>query len=132
MNAKIINENASVCDEPMEEIVAKETKTVAEEAEIEENDLIVIFKKPFTYEGKTYTEVDLTGVENMTGAQLCSAQRMYSKTGSVAMTAVLDPNYSCIVAHMVTKRPIEFFKALPAKELDKIKRAISGFFLNDD
>lgn len=124
MNAKII-ENASVCDEPMEEIVADETET-------EENDLIVVFKRPFTYEGETYTEVDLTGVENMTGAQLCAAQRMYSKTGSVAMSPELDPNYSCIVAHMVTKLPVEFFKALPAKELGKIKRAISGFFYSDD
>lgn len=124
MNAKII-ENASGYQEPMEEIAAEET-------EIEENDLIVVFKKPFTYEGETYKQVDLTGVENMTGAQLCAAQRMYAKTGSVAMSPELDPNYSCIVAHMVTKLPVEFFKALPAKELGKIKRAISGFFYSDD
>ena len=125
MNAKIINENASGYQEPMEEIAAEET-------EIEENDLIVVFKNPFTYEGETYKQVDLTGVENMTGAQLCAAQRMYAKTGSVAMSPELDPNYSCIVAHMVTKLPVEFFKALPAKELGKIKRAISGFFYSDD
>lgn len=127
MNAKIINENASGYQDPMEEIAAEET-----EVEAEENDLIVKFKKPFTYEGETYTQIDLTGVENMTGAQLCVAQRMYLKTGSVSITPALDPNYSCIVAHMVTKHPIEFFKALPAKELDKIKRAISGFFFSED
>lgn len=124
MNAKIINENTSGYEEPMEEIT--------DEEETEENPLIVKFTKPYTYEDKTYEEVDLTNIENMSGAQLCVAQRMYAKTGSVAMSPELDPNYSCIVAHLVTKLPVEFFKKITAKDLGRVKRAISGFFFNAD
>jgi hypothetical protein len=126
MNAKII-ENASGYQDPMEEIAAEGT-----EVEAEENELIVKFKKPFTYEGETYTQIDLTGIESMTGAQLCSAQRMYSKSKSVSLTPELDPNYAAIIGHIVVKLPIEFFYALPAKELAKVKRAVSGFFFGDD
>lgn len=108
--------------------------TLAEEIteEEEENELVVMFKKPFVYEGKTYTEVDLTGIEDLSGAQLCAAHRMYTKSKSVALTPELDPNYAAIIGHMATKLPVEFFYSLPAKELSKIKRAVSGFFFGED
>ncbi len=132
MNAKIINENTSGYEEAMEEITEEEETEGMEEITEEENPLIVKFTKPYSYEGKTYEEIDLTNIENMSGAQLCVAQRMYAKTGSVAMSPELDPNYSCIVAHLVTKLPVEFFKKITAKDLGRVKRAISGFFFNAD
>lgn len=98
----------------------------------EENELLVVFKKPYTFEGKEYNEIDLSGIEDMTGDQLITAHRLFAKSKGVSLTPELDPGYAAIVGSMVTGKPIEFFKYLPAKELAKVKRVVSGFFFSED
>lgn len=98
----------------------------------EENDNIVNFKKPFTYEGKVYNSVDLSGLEDLTGSQLCEIHKRFIREQNVALTPETNPAFACIVAEMVTSHPIEFFYALPAKELNRIKRTVSAYFLAVD
>ena len=40
-----------------------------------------IFKlsKPFTFEGETYTELNLAALEDITGQQLCEVEKMFKK-----------------------------------------------------
>ena len=38
--------------------------------QVEEEDLVVKFSKPFVFENKTYTEVDLRNLENLNGEDL--------------------------------------------------------------
>ena len=55
----------------MEEIKA----TAAQEpAEDQEESLILKFRKPYMFEGKEYTEVDLSAMEDMTAEDLCLRQ----------------------------------------------------------
>ena len=68
----------------------------------EENTLVMKLDKPFTFEGQTYTEVDLSGLEDTTAADLQAVAR---------------------VAHL----PLEFFERLPAKEAIKLKGIVVGF-----
>lgn len=93
----------------------------------EEDEYIVTFDKPFTFEGNTYQEVDLSGIENLSTAQLKTAEKIYSKKGNASAIAEMSIAYACIVAHMVTKKPIEFFDRLPAKEGMKIKNLLIGY-----
>ena len=43
--------------------------------QVEEGDLVVKLSKPFVFENKTYTEVDLRGLEDLNGEDLCRADR---------------------------------------------------------
>lgn len=103
-----------------------------ENEEDEESEFLVVFKKPFKFEGVEYTEIDLSGVEDMSGDQLIFAHRQFAKSKGVSLTPELDPGYAAIVGSLVTGKPVEFFHRLPAKELAKVKRVISGFFFSED
>ena len=79
----------------------------------EENALVMKLDKPFTFEGQTYTEVDLSGLEDTTAADL----------QAVEMTL----EYAKFMAARVAHLPLEFFERLPAKEAIKLKGIVVGF-----
>ena len=56
----------------MEEI---KDNAALEAAEDQEESLILKFKKPYVFEGKEYTEVDLSAMEDMTAEDLCAWAR---------------------------------------------------------
>lgn len=98
--------------------------TVLTEKEVKEkDDLIVVFKKPYNFEGEEYTEIDLRGLENVTTADLLSCEPV----GTVNPLPEYTLNYQIALAAVVSKQPIEFFKNLPAKEGLKIKNAVMVF-----
>ena len=85
----------------MEEIKA----TAAQEpAEDQEESLILKFRKPYMFEGKEYTEVDLSAMEDMTAEDLCAMGKIMTK----------------------------FFKGLPPKEGIKLKNMVTGFLYGGD
>lgn len=88
------------------------------------NELLVKFPKPVTFEGKTYTEVDLSELENATGQLLA---RVESRVQGAAIVPELSLEYSLQLASEVTTLGIEFYYALPAKAALKVKRAVSAF-----
>ena len=84
----------------------------------EENALVMKLDKPFTFEGQTYTEVDLSGLEDTTAADLQAVGRFVTKKNPAA-----NPATAARVAHL----PLEFFERLPAKEAIKLKGIVVGF-----
>ncbi|WP_088227786.1 hypothetical protein [Desulfosporosinus sp. FKB] len=94
------------------------------------NEYLVEFNKTFNFEGRDYNEVDLSGLERLTTMDLARADKMFISTGQVAMMNEMSTGYVCIIASMVSNKPVEFFQALPAKEGIKIKTIISSFFYN--
>jgi hypothetical protein len=96
----------------------------------EEDEYVIQFEKPFMFEGNTYAEIDLSGIEELTTSQLKTAEKIYTKKGKVSAAPEMSTAYACIVAHMVSSRPIEFFDRLPAKEGMKIKNLLIGYLYN--
>lgn len=65
---------------------AEQTTALAPAApaeEPEEESLILKFRKPYKFEGVEYTEVDLSGMEDMTTADLCAVGKVMAKQGMV-------------------------------------------------
>lgn len=48
----------------------------AGDQEGEEESLVLKFKKPYKFEGREYTEVDLSAMEDMTAADLCAVAKL--------------------------------------------------------
>ncbi len=93
-----------------------------------------IFKlsKPFTFEGETYTELNLAALEDITGQQLYNAERIYVKKGGVTVAMEYNLDFIFTLCSMALKKPIEFFYALPATDAYHLKYRITNFLEGGD
>lgn len=91
------------------------------------DDLLITFNKPVSFEGKEYKEVDLSGLERLSTADLVDADKQFNSTGQFSVMNEMTVGYSCILAAKGSNHPVEFFLTLPAKEGIKVKNAVMGF-----
>lgn len=97
--------------------------------EFEESDLIVTLKKPFTFEGKAYDSIDLTGLEDLTGMNLIETEKMLRTKGVSSLNPEFTTEGLLMYAAVASKMPIEFFNVLPLREARKVKVRVMNFFL---
>ena len=98
----------------------------------DQEDLVLRFKKPYSFEGETYTEVDLSGLEDLSAADLCKVGKMVKKIDGVDPIAEMSLPYAIFMAARVTGKPLEFFQQLPAREAVKLKNLVVGFLYGED
>lgn len=91
------------------------------------NPFKIEFKKPYNFEGKEYTEVDLSGIENLATKDLIDADKQFNAAGNMAIMNEMQTAYACIIASKVTKLPEEFFINLPAKSGMQVKGIVMNF-----
>lgn len=97
-----------------------------------ENDYILRFGKPYTFDDEVYNEVDLSGIEDITAADMIAAQKVMSKGGTIEVLPEMSMQYACVIASRVAKKPIEFFTGLPAKDAIRLKNIVTGFIFGAD
>jgi hypothetical protein len=128
------NEKSTTTQEEKEIKIA--TSADIEKAEAkeksEEDSYKIVFKKPFVWEDETYTEIDLSGLEDLSAKDMIQTQRVMEKSGSINVLPEMSLEYACIFASKATKMPVEFFQALPPKEAAKLKNRITSFFYGED
>ena len=105
---------------------------VAVPATQEADDLILKFAAPYTFEGKTIREVDLSGLADVTAQDMVAADKYMSRTGSVSAVPEMTVGYACFMASHVTPYPVEFFLRLKSKDAIKLKNIVTGFFFADE
>ncbi len=94
------------------------------------NDCLIKFNKAYSFEGQTYTEIDLSNLENISTKDLIAVDKLYYATGNMAPSSEMSLAYSCIVASKVASKSLEFFNQLPAKEGIKVKSVVVNFLFN--
>ena len=97
----------------------------------DQEDLVLRFKKPYSFEGETFTEVDLSGLEDISAADLCKVGKMVKKIDGVDPIAEMSLPYAIFMAARVTGKPLEFFQQLPAREAVKLKNLVVGFLYGE-
>lgn len=95
------------------------------------NEYLVTFSKPYTFEGKEYKTLDLSGMEGLTSEQLFDVSRTFSTGDYINPRPEADPKFCCLVAASVCKLPIEFFDGLPLREGVKVRNAVQTFFQSE-
>lgn len=97
----------------------------------EKADMVVVFRKPYVFEGKEYKEIDLSPCEDLTAEDMIAVNRIMARTSS-AMDVMPEASleYACYIAARGTKMPVEFFLRLPSNEAIKVKNQIMGFLFN--
>lgn len=81
---------------------------------------VIVFDKPYNWEGKEYTSVDISNMENLKGIDLIESL----DNGNGIYTSVNSEYNIKNIMSLVSKAtgiPIEFFEYLPIKEVIKIK-----------
>ena len=97
-----------------------------------DDELIIKYRKPYEFDGETFTELDLHGLEDLRGRDLTAIEKAFNKTGVSSFVPESTTTYAKIVATKVTGLPAEFFEDLPVGEVEKIKNAVVGFFYKDE
>ena len=114
------------------EKVSGEVETTSPEV-IEDDNLVIKFKKPFFFEGKEYTELDLSGLDNLTASDMIAVNKYMQRTSSgIDVMPEVSLEYACMLASKAAKLPIEFFTKLPPKEAMKVKNRVMGFLFGSD
>lgn len=100
----------------------------------EPEDLILRFNKPYKFDGREYTEVDLSGLEDVTAGVLENVGKIVSKKAPGMNPALQEMSltFCTYLAQRVAKLPLEFFTGLPAKEAIKLKAMVTNFLYGGD
>ena len=117
-------------------ILAMEEKAAQQPSIQEEEDddvsMVIKFKKPFVFEGKTYTEIDLGALENITVDDMVAVNKLIGPGafGRVEMNPEFSLEYACHIAARATRMPVEFFMALKPGDGLKVKNRVINFFFS--
>ena len=87
------------------------------------------FKNLSKIKGKEYTEVDLSGLEKLTGRDMEEIEKTLSRENLDTINGELTLRGTMLYASRATGRPIEFFQALPAVDCRRIKNTVINFFM---
>lgn len=101
-------------------------------AQEDETSTLVKFSKTYRFEGKDYTEVDLSGMDDLSAEDMIAADRYLTRSGSFSVMPEMTLEYACFIAARAAKQPIEFFKGLPPKDALKVKNRVTSFFYSED
>lgn len=95
--------------------------------DIEENFLIIPLEEPIRFEGKTYEEIDLTGLKNIRAVDMMNVNRKMTKTGNVDVLPEMSLEYAINISAIATDLPIEFFEQLPMYPAMLVKGRVTAF-----
>lgn len=101
-------------------------------AQEDESSTPVKFSKVYRFEGKDYTEVDLSGMDDLSAEDMIAADRYLTRSGSFSVMPEMTLEYACFIAARAAKQPIEFFRGLPPKDALKVKNRVTSFFYSED
>lgn len=91
-------------------------------------DTVVKFTRSYSFEGKSYSEVDLAGMDDLTAKDMMEAEKYLFKTGTVSALPDQAVGYVCFIASKISDQPIEFFMGLSPRDMNRVKNKVTGFF----
>ena len=111
--------------------------TGAEEATPEKKDEgtespVVKLSKTYAFEGEKVSEIDFSGLENVTAKTMIKASKVLVASNDVQLLPENSLHYALIVAGECTKYPIEFYEGLCPKDAIKVKNKVAVFFYGEE
>ncbi len=98
----------------------------------EENNLIIVLKKPVKFEEKQYDQIDLSGLNDIKAKDMIDINRRMTRGGNVDATPELTLEYALNMANVATGLPLEFFEQLPPRVALEIRGCITGFLFRQE
>lgn len=95
------------------------------EKNIEKN--IVTLSKPYEFENQTYTQLDMTPLEDVAGEDIIKANRVLAGQGIAYPVPETSVDFAFLIAAQKLGIPVEFFMKLNGKDSMKIKNRVTNF-----
>jgi hypothetical protein len=89
----------------------------------------VRLSREYDFNGKKISEIDLSGMENLTTVDAQEVDRSMAKAGHHPRVKYGDTLFSKLVAMRATGLPEDFFNLLRWKDMDEITSRVSAYFL---
>lgn len=86
------------------------------------------FSKKYEFEGTEYESIEFD-LEVLSGSDIEEIQRMFMAGGNYSPVPAADSGFCAMVAARASKKPIEFFKQMPAKDYLRLTQQVSNFLL---
>lgn len=102
------------------------------EIEVEESIYRVQLACPYSFEGNTYKEIDLSGLKELTGNDMVQANRHLSTTGNSDFIREYTLEFMLELAARATQMPVEFFLGLPPREVMQVRNRVMGFLFRSE
>ena len=104
-----------------------DNKVTNNEKNVTDENFILKLSKEYTFEGKKITEIDFSGLENVTTKAMIKANKTLTNSGDVQMLPESSLHYAIIIASECTEYPIEFFEILNPKDGIAVKNRVTAF-----
>lgn len=114
----------------MTDIEKNENKEQVQMVKGEEN--IVKLSKTYDFEGEKVSQIDFSGLDNITADDMIRANKVLSTSGTVSILPENDLHYTLIIAASATGYPVEFFKTLKPKDAIRVKNTVTSFFYGEE
>ena len=101
---------------------AKKTETAGEDS------LVVSLTKTYEFEGEKISEIDFSGLEDVTAKTMIKANKVLVAAGDVQILPENSMHYTLIIAAECTKYPIEFYERLKPNDAIRVKNMVTNFF----
>lgn len=93
--------------------------------------LVLELDEPVKFEGKSYSELDLSGLLDLKPTDFQNAQRIFEAQGGIATADIeLDMGFTLLIASIATNLPIEFFNNLKLPVAMWVKQVVARFLLS--
>lgn len=97
-----------------------------------DNPYLVVFGKPYTFEGKEYTQIDLSGMKGLRPSDFFDASKSFNMEEYINPRPEAEPKFCCDIAGRAAGLPVEFFEDLPIRDVRKIRNCVQDFFREED
>ncbi|MCD8364778.1 MAG: phage tail assembly protein [Clostridiales bacterium] len=97
----------------------------------EEESLTVVLTKEYNFEGDKISEIDFSGLEDVTAKTMIKASKALTTSGDIQILPENSLHYALIIAAECTKWPIEFYEQLRPNDAIKVKNTVTNFFYGD-
>jgi hypothetical protein len=105
--------------------------TAIDAATTDKQSTIITLSKTYHFEEKDYTELDFSGLEDLSAEDMIEADKYLSRNGNVSAMPEMSIMYACFIASRATDIPVEFFRKLSPKDAIKVKNRVTSFFYGE-
>jgi hypothetical protein len=91
----------------------------------EDKEHVLPLMAPYTYEGETAEEIDLSNVKQLNSMNVRAAEKQTAAAGATLSEPAAGYFYCCCIAAMATNRKVEFYTGMPLREAVRIKGAVN-------
>lgn len=89
---------------------------------------IITMLDPFQFEGETVEKIDLNGLFDLTGRDLCQIDDQMVARGYTGQNMELTKQYALLTVAKVCGKPWEYAENMRSRDVIRMKNIISNFF----